>query len=103
LASDDSASRGRIKASGERHQTVFANPAQVSIGHQIRQRWQCAQRLVITPGADPNHLTVGAMDLLAPQRHPSGEGVVQLGDRVERSRGQDMVADDVDLALNSKS
>jgi hypothetical protein len=66
LASNDSTGRSGIEASGERHQTVLADPAQVSIGHQIRQRRQCAQRVVITPGAHPDDLAVGAMDLLAP-------------------------------------
>lgn len=101
LAWPDLAGWDGIHAGSKRDQTVFADPAQMPIGDQIRVLGQWAQRGVITPRAYPDDLTVRAVNLAPANRYPPAKRVVALGGRVERSPGQHMITDDVDLAFHA--
>jgi hypothetical protein len=59
------------------------------------------QRGVIAHRPDSDDLTVGAMDLGAPDRYPPGERGIKLGDRVETPPGQHMITHDVYLAFHT--
>jgi hypothetical protein len=63
----------------------------------LRQRCQCDS---IRLGADRDDLAVGAVNLTAAERQPTGKGAVELGDRVEAAAGEHMVADDVHLSFH---
>ncbi|WP_199917934.1 hypothetical protein [Streptomyces virginiae] len=72
----------------------------MTFGHYIYAGRQGHQGGVVPLGPHRDDLTVGAVDLAAPDHRPCLEGGVHLGERAEGPAGQDMIADYVDLTLD---
>jgi hypothetical protein len=101
LTRPDEAGRHRVAGGLETDQAVFPDPPQMLLRHQIRLLRQLSEGGSIRLGADRNHRAVGAKNLATADRQPSREGAVQLGDRVEATAGEHMVADHVHLSFHS--
>lgn len=100
LTGADLAGRHRVEVRVEGDQAVLADVPQMPLGNHIRCPGQRPQGHVVTDGAMPDDLAMGAVDLRPPHRHPCGERGVHLLDGGERPARQNMIADDQDLALN---
>lgn len=100
LAGADLAGGHRVEVAREGDQTVLADRPQVPFGDQIRGRRQRFESRVIPGGAMSDHFGVGCVDLSPALGHPGRERGVHLLDAGEGPPGQDVVADDQDLALD---
>ena len=89
-----------VAAGLEGDQAVFPDPPQILLRHQIRLLRQRCQGGSIRLGADRDDLAVGAVNLTAADRQPTGEGAVELSDRVEAAPSQHMVTHDIDLPFD---
>jgi len=101
LTCADAAGGDGVEAGLEGDQAVFADPAQVLVGDQIRLLGQSQQRGPVGLGTDRDDLSIGALHLGPADQQPSLEPTIELSDRVELSARDDVIADDADLSFDA--